>query len=66
VTGAADAGPQLPDLRKSVTVPAAPGQAYRELHRHGEFGQQVWHAVAGASPGESLTRYAAAVARHRD
>jgi hypothetical protein len=34
-------------------------------HRHGEFGQQVWQAVASASPGESLQRYADAVARHR-
>jgi hypothetical protein len=38
---------------------------YRQLHRHGEFGQQVWHAVASASPGESLRRYADAVARHQ-
>jgi len=36
---------------------------YRELRRHGEFARQVWHAVATASPGESLERYAAAVAR---
>jgi hypothetical protein len=38
---------------------------YRQLHRHGEFGQQVWQAVASASPGESLQRYADAVAQHR-
>jgi uncharacterized protein YndB with AHSA1/START domain len=38
---------------------------YRQLHRLGEFGQQVWQAVASASPGESLQRYAGAVARHR-
>ena len=38
---------------------------YRQLHRHGEFGQQVWQAVASASPGESLQRYADAVSRHR-
>jgi len=36
---------------------------YRQLHRHGEFGQQIWHAVASASPGESLQRYADAVRR---
>ena len=36
---------------------------YRQLGRHGEFGQQVWHAVASASPGESLQRYADAVRR---
>ena len=38
---------------------------YRQLRRHGEFGQQVWQAVASASLGESLQRYADVVARHR-
>jgi uncharacterized protein YndB with AHSA1/START domain len=37
---------------------------YSELYRHGEMAGQVHAALAAPGPGESLQRYAEAVARH--
>jgi uncharacterized protein YndB with AHSA1/START domain len=51
-------------------VPAGPETTelvltYTELHRHGEFGEQLRSAIESSASGGTLEQYAAVVARHR-